>query len=241
MAAVMFALASAIGLPTLPDLFADPVLFLIPGPLFGRLIDALQFSAKSLLLAALLEGQLLVCALVGRLWASRAVGPGASTAGLWRSALKLTLAIYLGFVTVGLALLNVGLLGAALPTGPLVGLAGLGCALHIVPPGKRAFPFHSHRVQEEMFFVIEGTGEVRLGSESFPIRAGDIIACPTGGPETAHQIINTGNRELKYLAVSSRDSAEICEYPDSGKIAGFAENMRFVFRGDQQVGYWEGE
>jgi len=92
-----------------------------------------------------------------------------------------------------------------------------------------------------MFFVIEGMGEVRLGSESFPIRAGDIIACPTGGPETAHQIINTGNRELKYLAVSSRDSAEICEYPDSGKIAGFAENMRFVYRGDQQVGYWEGE
>jgi DMSO/TMAO reductase YedYZ molybdopterin-dependent catalytic subunit len=125
MAAVMFLLAGSIGLPTLPELFADPVLFLIPGPLFGRLIDALQFGAKSLLLAALLEGQLLVCALVGRLWASRAAGPEATPAGLWRSALKLTLAIYFGFVTLGLALLNVGLFGAALPTGPLLGLAGL--------------------------------------------------------------------------------------------------------------------
>ena len=28
---------------------------------------------------------------------------------------------------------------------------------------------------------------------------------------------------------------------ETGKIAGFAENMRFVYRGDQQVGYWEGE
>jgi hypothetical protein len=79
MAAVMFLLASAIGLPTLPDLFADPVLFLVPGPLFGLLIDTLQFSAKSLLLALLLEGQLLVCALVGRLWARRVSGLAAST------------------------------------------------------------------------------------------------------------------------------------------------------------------
>ena len=125
--------------------------------------------------------------------------------------------------------------------GVKLGAKKLGYNITAVPPGKRAFPFHSHRVQEEMFFVIEGAGEVRLGNERFPIRAGDIIACPTGGPETAHQIINTGNRELKYLAVSSRDSAEICEYPDSGKVAGFAENLRFVYRGDQQVGYWEGE
>src|SRR5689334_12487835 len=84
-------------------------------------------------------------------------------------------------------------------------------------------------------------GEVRIGAETFPIRAGDIIACPTGGPETAHQIINTGTTELKYLAVSTKEPAEICEYPDTGKIAGFSESMRFVLRGDQQVGYWDGE
>lgn len=122
-----------------------------------------------------------------------------------------------------------------------IGAKKLGYNLTAVPPGKRAYPFHSHRVLEEMFYVIEGTGEVRIGAERFPIRAGDIIACPTGGPETAHQIINTGTTELKYLAVSNKDPAEICEYPDTGKIAGFAEGMRFVVRADQQVGYWEGE
>jgi hypothetical protein len=25
---------------------------------------------------------------------------------------------------------------------PLLGLNGLGCAVHVVPPGKKAFPFH---------------------------------------------------------------------------------------------------
>ena len=122
-----------------------------------------------------------------------------------------------------------------------IGAKQLGYNVTAVPPGKRAFPFHSHRVQEEMFFVLEGTGEVRIGAERYPIRGGDIIACPTGGPETAHQIINTGKTELKYLAVSSRGSAEICEYPDSGKIAGFGDGVRFVFRARDQAGYWEGE
>src|SRR5689334_19011631 len=62
--------------------------------------------------------------------------------------------------------------------GVKLGAKKLGYNITAVPPGKRAFPFHSHRVQEEMFFVIDGTGEVRIGSETFPIRAGDIIACP---------------------------------------------------------------
>ncbi|MCW8278541.1 cupin domain-containing protein [Pseudomonas sp. PCH199] len=32
-----------------------------------------------------------------------------------------------------------------------------------------------------MFYIVAGEGEVRLGAERFPIRAGDVIACPAGG------------------------------------------------------------
>jgi uncharacterized cupin superfamily protein len=92
-----------------------------------------------------------------------------------------------------------------------------------------------------MFYVIEGSGEVRIGKETFPIRAGDIIACPPGGQETAHQIINTGTGELKYLAVSTKEEPEICEYPDSGKIGVLSQSIRYVNRLDSQVNYWEGE
>lgn len=124
---------------------------------------------------------------------------------------------------------------------PKLGARKLGYNLTAVPPGKRAFPFHSHRLNEEMFFLIEGSGEVRIGKEVFPIRAGDIIACPPGGRELAHQIVNTGAGELRYLAVSTMEGPEVCEYPDSGKIAVFAESLRYVNRSDSQVGYWEGE
>ena len=100
--------------------------------------------------------------------------------------------------------------------GPRVGAQKLGYNITAVPPGKRAFPFHNHRVNEEMFLILEGSGEVRIGSETHSIRTGDIIACPPGGKETAHQIVNTGSEELRYLAVSTKMSPEIAEYPDSG-------------------------
>lgn len=126
--------------------------------------------------------------------------------------------------------------------GPLVGAQKLGYNVTAVEPGKRVFPFHNHRVNEEMFFVLEGSGEVRIGSETYPITKGDIIACPPGGPETAHQIINTGTEELKYLAVSTKESPEIADYPDSGKFGILAnDGFRYVGRADKSLDYWEGE
>jgi len=71
--------------------------------------------------------------------------------------------------------------------------------------------------------VLAGSGEIRIGDETFPIRAGDIIACPAGGHETAHQIINTESQELRYLAISTQQSPEIAEYPDTGRFGVLAE------------------
>jgi len=134
---------------------------------------------------------------------------------------------------------------------PRVGAQKLGYNLTAVPPGKRAFPFHNHRVNEEMFFILEGQGEARIGDATYPIRKGDIVCCPPGGQESAHQIINTGKEELRYLAVSTKISPEICDYPDSGKFGLLAElppgpdgkprGFRFVGRENIAVDYWDGE
>jgi uncharacterized cupin superfamily protein len=106
---------------------------------------------------------------------------------------------------------------------PLLGAQKLGYNITVVPPGKRAFPFHNHRVNEEMFFILQGSGEVRIGKETYPVRQGDVIACPPGGKETAHQIINIGKEELRYLAVSTKMTPEICDYPDSNKFGILAD------------------
>ena len=131
-----------------------------------------------------------------------------------------------------------------------IGARKLGYNLTVVQPGYRAWPFHNHRINEEMFFILEGSGEVRIGSETFPIKKGDVIAHPPGGPETAHQIVNTSNAELKYLAISTVETPEICDYPDSRKFAvmaadsgpdGQSKLWRFAARESDGLDYWDGE
>lgn len=130
-----------------------------------------------------------------------------------------------------------------------VGAQKLGYNVTALPPGKSAFPFHNHRVNEEMFFVLEGEGEIRIGESTHAIRRGDVIACPPGGPETAHQITNTGDAELRYLAVSTQQSPEVAEYPNTGRFGVLLKEesesgtqvKRFVGRFEDSLPYWEGE
>jgi uncharacterized cupin superfamily protein len=129
--------------------------------------------------------------------------------------------------------------------GTLIGARKLGYNLTVVAPGKAAFPKHSHRANEEMFFVIEGCGELRIGDAVHPVRAGDVIACPAGGQDAAHQLVNTGEIELRFLAVSTMEYPEVCEYPDSGKFLAATGmhpgDLRQIGRLGESLDYWEGE
>jgi uncharacterized cupin superfamily protein len=129
--------------------------------------------------------------------------------------------------------------------GPLLGARDLGYSYDVVQPGKISCPFHSHRAEEEMFFIVKGSGLLRYGEETRRVRAGDFICCPVGGPETAHQIINDSGEELGYISVSTMMPAEVCEYPDSGKIGAYGgageSRLRHMTTVDARVDYWKGE
>lgn len=121
----------------------------------------------------------------------------------------------------------------------------LGVSIDVVAAGKRSCPYHLHHAQEEMFIVLEGTGTIRVSGEMLPIKAGDVIFTPAG-PEYPHQIINTSNAPLKYLSISTTETPEICEYPDSGKYlaeASVDRAERFVVIDRRETGldYWDGE
>ena len=135
--------------------------------------------------------------------------------------------------------------------GERLGARMLGCSLVETASGCRASPLHNHRCNEEMFLILEGEGTIRIGAERHPVRAGDIIACPPGGPESAHQIENTSNRPLRYLAVSTMVEPDVIDYPDSGKFLvkgwlpagddGRSERFRFIGRKEANLHYWDGE
>ena len=68
----------------------------------------------------------------------------------------------------------------------------MGASIDIVPPGKRACPYHFHYVEEEMFIVPEGSGALRVAGEMLTIREGDVMFIPPA-PEYPHQILNTSD------------------------------------------------
>ncbi|PCK87952.1 cupin [Rhizobium sophoriradicis] len=138
--------------------------------------------------------------------------------------------------------------GADASFGARLGLAGLGISYNEVPSGKSSCPFHNHHVEDELFYVIAGTGEYRFGDERHAIKAGDVLGAPAGGPETAHQIINTGTAPLIYLGISTMAKTEIVEYPDSRKFLAKTSRdgarpgrFRHMGRAENPLDYWEGE
>ncbi len=129
----------------------------------------------------------------------------------------------------------------------VLALTQIGAVYTELPPGKSACPFHVHHVEDELFVVLEGEGEYRFGDEVYPVRSGDLLGAPRGGPEFAHKLTNTGPEVLRYIAISSKSDTEICEYPDSGKFmvrrnnAGPYKGFHFVGRDDMKLDYWDGE
>jgi uncharacterized cupin superfamily protein len=127
-----------------------------------------------------------------------------------------------------------------------IGAKKLGYSVVILEPGFKVCPFHNHYVNEEMFLILQGEGTLRFGESEYPIKKDDIIACPPGGREVAHQIINTGNSALKYLCLSTKEPFDICEYPDSNKVLAVAgepgsRSFRHIALLDDEVDYFHGE
>lgn len=135
------------------------------------------------------------------------------------------------------------------PVSDRIGARKLGYGVIRLKPGKRAWPYHAHYVTEEMFYVLSGEGTLRHAGEEYPIRAGDFI-CSPADPQQPHQIINTSDGELSYIALSPEFKTDVMLYPDSGKYGVWhgesrepkaPGNFRLFARKETSVDYWDGE
>jgi uncharacterized cupin superfamily protein len=126
------------------------------------------------------------------------------------------------------------------------GAKALGFNWMEVQPGKTAFPYHYHTGIEEGLYILEGSGELRIGQDRVAVRQGDYIAFPSG-PDYAHSLTNTGGQPLRYLSFSNRTGTDIVGYPDSKKFSFSALNgsngfwVRMRIRDQPSVGYFDGE
>ena len=91
MVTCMLVLRVLTGVPALPELFQDQVIALMPGSVFGFVLDRLQFAAKPLLLVGLaslgVPGGAVLGWFYGRAWPRRRWVDRYSVAGELRTAL----------------------------------------------------------------------------------------------------------------------------------------------------------
>ena len=64
---------------------------------------------------------------------------------------------------------------------------------------------HAHKVQEQVYHVLEGEGLMEIGNETRVVRKHDVIFLPPG---VEHSIANSGLTDLVFLVVSSPVSDE---------------------------------
>ncbi|HEV2814085.1 MAG TPA: cupin domain-containing protein [Solirubrobacteraceae bacterium] len=80
-------------------------------------------------------------------------------------------------------------------------------------PGGQTSPVHAHSAEEEIFFVLAGSGRLWEDGAACDVRAGDAIVHVAGGPP---HTLRAGDEGLDVLAFGERRDAEGAFLPRSG-------------------------
>src|SRR5664280_717478 len=70
----------------------------------------------------------------------------------------------------------------------------------VLEPGE-AVNLHIHHDTEQIFYMIQGTGVLRIGEDSsqqFPVKPGDVMRIP---PHTFHSVLCDGKEPMVYLSI----------------------------------------
>ena len=78
-------------------------------------------------------------------------------------------------------------------------------ALGFLPQGRKAVP-HYHKISEELYYVTNGIGKVKVGEHEFEVKKGSVIYVPIN---QVHDLENGSNsEELSILCISSPSYTE---------------------------------
>ena len=87
------------------------------------------------------------------------------------------------------------------------GTENLAARLWRLPP-KSASTLHKHIRQEEFYFVLEGTGRIRIGEESLTVpKFGAVLV----GPDQLRQVFNDTENEVLWLIIGAPEEMELLQ------------------------------
>jgi uncharacterized cupin superfamily protein len=99
--------------------------------------------------------------------------------------------------------------------GEAAGAEAVGVARIDIEPGCRPGPVHQHASEEEIFFVLSGSGLAWLDGAVHEIGPGDTIVYLAGGPE--HTLI-AGDGGLSVLAYGENHDVPLVRLPRAGMV-----------------------
>ena len=87
------------------------------------------------------------------------------------------------------------------------GSENMGARLWRMPP-QSANTLHKHIRSEEFYFVLEGTGRLRVGDETLTVpKHGGVLV----GPASLRQVFNDTNEEVLWLIIGAPEETEFLQ------------------------------
>lgn len=114
-------------------------------------------------------------------------------------------------------------------------------AYYEIPPGKAAYPYHYHLMNEELFYILKGQGRLTTPSGDFQVSPGDFLFFPAN-EKGAHILFNTSETDtLAYLDFGSNNPIDVSFYPNTNKMGVWGKNVNRTYKVDDNIDYYDGE
>jgi uncharacterized cupin superfamily protein len=123
-----------------------------------------------------------------------------------------------------------------------LGAEQIGASVYELAPGQGTFPYHWHQLREEWLIVLRGEPTLRGPDGERSLAEGDCVVFKAG-PEGAHSIRNDTDEPIRLMLLSAEAEAkaDMCFYPDSGKVGLFGEDLVKILDLNAELDYFAGE
>ncbi len=99
--------------------------------------------------------------------------------------------------------------------GAAVGATGGEFSFQLFRPGTETGFFHTHRVHEELYFFLSGSGEFQVDGRVFPVGEGSVVRVAPAGRRSVR---NNGSEPLMMLCVQYRGGTFTAEDAADGEL-----------------------
>ncbi|CAN5508217.1 hypothetical protein BH11CYA1_BH11CYA1_14320 [soil metagenome] len=86
----------------------------------------------------------------------------------------------------------------------LIGTTGMEVSINVFPPGKETTISHAHKVNEEMYIFVKGSGQMAIDGQIVSVAEGSCIRL---APKAARYVRNSGSEDLYFVVIQANENS----------------------------------